>query len=158
MTYSILDWKIHNTSRELKWSNTTLQAEFWIVLTQVRSYVFSIQDSVSHRIVNPVWIYNRTDHLFHTTISSHYVLDNTIWLLLLYSHIGLVILIWKLFLMSGYRKYINGIWFWHRNPNFGLKKLWKAKKGHKGQWRPMKANEGQWRPAKAKKVQNTKNL
>ena len=67
----------------------TLKVEFWIVLTQVRSYVFSIQDSVSHRIVNPVWIYNRTDHLFHTTISSHYVLDNTIWLLLLYSHIGL---------------------------------------------------------------------
>ena len=61
---------------------------------------------------------------------------------------GLVILIWKLFSMSGYRKYINGIWFWHRNPNFGLKKSWKAKKGHKGQWRP----------AKAKKVQNSKNL
>ena len=65
------------------------QAEFWIVLTQVRSYVFSIQYSVSHRIGNPVWIYNRTDHFFHTTISSHYVLDNTTWLLLLYSHTGL---------------------------------------------------------------------
>ena len=89
MTYSILDWKIHNASRELKESNTTPQAEFWIVLTQVRSYVFSIQYSASHGIVNPVWIYNRTDHLFHTTISSHYILDNTIWLLLLYSHIGL---------------------------------------------------------------------
>ena len=61
---------------------------------------------------------------------------------------GLVILIWKLFSMSGYRKYINCIWFWHRNPNFGLKKSLKAKKGHKGQWRP----------AKAKKVQNSKNL
>ena len=74
MTYRILDWKIHNASRELKESNTTLQAEFWIVLTQVRSYVFSIQDSVSHRIGNPVWIYNRTAHFFYTTISSHYVL------------------------------------------------------------------------------------
>ena len=61
---------------------------------------------------------------------------------------GLVILIWKLFSMSGYRKYINGNWFWHRNLNFGLKKSWKAKKGHKGQWRP----------AKAKKVQKSKKL
>ena len=66
------------------------QAEFWIVLTQVRRYVLSIQYSVSHRIGNPVWIYNRTNHFFHTKVSSHYVLDNTIWLLLLYSHIGLV--------------------------------------------------------------------
>ena len=65
------------------------QAEFGIVLTQVRSYVFSIQDSVSHRIGNPVWIYSKTDNFFHTTITSHYVLDNTIWLLLLYSHTGL---------------------------------------------------------------------
>ena len=89
LTYIILDWKIHNASRELKHSNTTPKAEFGIVLTQVRSYVFSIQYSVSHRIGNPVWIYNRTDHFFHTTISSHYVLVNTIWLLLLYSHTGL---------------------------------------------------------------------
>lgn len=71
----------------------------------------------------------------------HFVAAEPLWT-------GLVILIWKLFSMSGYRKYINGIWFWHRNPNFGLKKSWKAKKGHKGQWRP----------AKAKKVQNSKNL
>ena len=35
-----------------------LQVEFWI--TQVRSFVFLIQDSVSHRIGNPVW--NRTNH------------------------------------------------------------------------------------------------
>ena len=35
ITYRILKWKIHNASRELKWSNTMHQAEFWIVLTQV---------------------------------------------------------------------------------------------------------------------------
>ena len=81
MTYRILDWKIYNASRELKQSNTT---------PQVRSYVFSIQDSVSHRIGNPVWIYNRSKHFFHSKISSHYVLDNTIWLLLSNSHTGLV--------------------------------------------------------------------
>ena len=69
MTYSILDWKIHNASQE--------------------RYVFSIKDSISHRIVNPVWIYNRTDHFFLTTISSRYVLDNKIWQLPLYSHTGL---------------------------------------------------------------------
>ena len=55
----------------------------------MRSYVFSIQDTVSHGIGNPAWIYNRTNHFFHTKISSHYVLDNTICLLLLYSHTGL---------------------------------------------------------------------
>ena len=74
-------------------------ASYWIISTLVRRYVFTIQDSVSHRIGNPVyrgflvlgcvWIYNRTNHFFHTKISSHYVLDNTIWLLLLYSHTGL---------------------------------------------------------------------
>ena len=59
----------------------------------MRSYVFSIQSSVSHRIGNPVWIYNRTDIFFHITISSHYVLDNIIWLLLVYSHTGLFYLL-----------------------------------------------------------------
>ena len=58
MTYRILDWKIHNASRELKHSNT-------------------------------VWFYNRINHFFHTPFPSHYVLDNTIWSLLLYSHTGL---------------------------------------------------------------------
>ena len=67
-----------------------LQAEFCIVLTQVRSYVFLIQYSVSHRIGNPVQIYDRTDHFFHAKFFSHNVLVNTIRLHLLYSHTGLL--------------------------------------------------------------------
>ena len=73
------------------WNNPTrcCRRSFGL-LTQVRSYVYLIQDSVSHRIGNPVWFYNRTNHFFNTKISSRYVLDNTICLLLSYSHTGLI--------------------------------------------------------------------
>ena len=98
---------------------------------------FSIQDAVSHGIVNPVWIYNRTDHLFHTTISCHYVLDNTIWLLLLYSHIGLGFthhftlhpLIWQNFSLISWL-YFSTMWIlWGRKCDYWVFHITHAKKG-----------------------------
>ena len=109
----------------------------------IASYRKKGYDKVLGWISEELWlgVFNSNCRIFSKHMPLYAKPLSTLWT-------GLVILIWKLFSMSGYRKYINCIWFWHRNPNFGLKKSLKAKKGHKGQWRP----------AKAKKVQNSKNL
>ena len=69
-----LDWKIHNDSREWKQSSTRPKAEWWIVFTRVKSYVFS----------NPtfwtVWDWHSNivcEILLHNPIAIHVVLVNT---------------------------------------------------------------------------------
>ena len=59
-----LGLKIHNFSLELKQSKTPPAASCWIISTLVRRYVFfNPRFCKSWDCPNPVWLYNRSNHI-----------------------------------------------------------------------------------------------